>query len=286
MPRKITRLNQLIEDGEIIDGRWEIGKNHEIQYREKYGNKEIKLKGTILAVEPGTLVFAYTEKQTPRKVSTRIFKLTGQWQADSKNRLTFAIEKKQGKNDTLTFTGVWEVNESNEIIYTYERRELKTKTREIQSLVFKGYWDISERNRLAYYLGGDTDQALIFRGAFQTKSLLAKEGEIRYQIGFELRGKKQFQTIVLFGKWKVSKKLGLLFEMEYADGKKHAILFGAEYHVTDDTAIEVKLKSRDDKPLGVEVLLTKDIFNDGQAFLRFQKSLPETALEAGLRFTW
>jgi hypothetical protein len=49
----------------------------------------------------------------------------------------------------------------------------------------------------------------------------------------------------------------------------------------------VSLKSQDGKPLGVEVLFTKDFFGkDGQAFIRFQKSIEESRIEVGGRIKW
>ena len=36
---KLTRLNELMDDDERIKGRWELGPNHEVRYRES-GRKE------------------------------------------------------------------------------------------------------------------------------------------------------------------------------------------------------------------------------------------------------
>ena len=42
---KLTKLNELIDGSKRLRGRWEIGKNHEIQYRSFEKNEEIKSKG-------------------------------------------------------------------------------------------------------------------------------------------------------------------------------------------------------------------------------------------------
>ncbi len=283
---KLTKFNELLEDGEVIKGDWELGPNHELRYRAEGLDEEFKFIGSLIATEPEALVFSVTEKQSDQKVVTSIQKLNGAWKLNSKNQITFAVEKESGENDTLTFQSGWKVNDTHEIVYTYEQINLKTKQKEIQELVFKGYWDISEKNRLTYYLGVDSDSSFRFRGAFQTKSILAKKGEIRYQAGVEVAGKRKTQAITLFGRWIVSRDLNLDFEIVYEDGKK-SISFGGQYSLDDKRQITVNLKRKDGEPLGLELILTQDMFNgNGQAFVRLQKSLEESSIEAGVRFVW
>ena len=172
-------------------------------------------------------------------------------------------------------------------MYTYEVRDLKTKRKELKLLVFKGAWDITEKNGLVYVLGQDSDSRFRFRGAFQTKNILAKKGEIRYQVGVEVAGKRQIQNVILFGKWKYSDKSGLFFEMEYEEGNRKSITFGGNYSMTDSQTITVALKSEIGSPLGAEVVLTKDLFSkDSQAFIRLKRSIEESAAEAGVHFQW
>lgn len=284
---KLTRLNQLMEDGRALEGRWELDENHEVRYRAKHDTEEVKLKASLLAAEPDALVLAVTEKKEKHRVTTSLLKLTGTWRLDTKNRIVFDIERESGKKDILTFCGSWEVNESHEIIYTWEQRRHKRGTRQTTTLAFKGYWDISEKNRLAYYLEGDSDSAFRFRGTFQTKSILAKEGEIRYQIGVEVAGKRELKTLILFGKWKLSRDLELSFEVEYGDGKRHEIRFGAVFHPGEGLTIEAELIGLEGQSLGIEVILTKEFFK-GQAetFLRLRKTAEESAVEAGVRIPW
>jgi len=284
---KLTQLNQLIDDGETIEGRWELDGNHEVRYRAGKDAEEIKLKASLLEVEPEALVLAVTQRKEKHRVTTSLLKLTGTWKLDARNRITFEVEKEFGKKDVLTFQGSWEVGEHQKIIYTYERQSLKTKVKELKTVVFKGLWDISERHRLTFTLGVNSESVFRFRGAFQTPSLLAKEGAIRYQVGVEIEGKKTFRTITLFGTWKLNRDLVLTFEMEYEGGRRHTIAFGAEYRINEKTEIEARLKTRDGKPLGLEVILTRQFLdNQGQAFLRLRKTLEESALEAGVKIPW
>ena len=136
-------------------------------------------------------------------------------------------------------------------------------------------------------MGGDSESVFHFKGAFQTTSIYAKKGEIRYQAGVDIKGKHKIQTITLFGKWLLSKDLRLDFEIEYADRKKKTISFGGTYSLSDSADITVNLKSQVGKPLGIELILTKEIFDgDGDLFLRLEKSLEESKIEGGVKFKW
>jgi len=275
---KLTRFNDVVEDDEKIKGSWELTKDHEVQYKRDGKSEEIKLKATLLAAESKTLLLSVTERQKDQKIVTSIVKLSGSWRVDAKNRITFDVEREAGKKNSLTFTGSWELGENHEIIYSYGEAG--------QALTFEGFWNITQFGRLTYFLQGDSSQAFRFRGAFQTKSILAKKGEIRYQIGIEAKGKKELKTIALFGKWKLSRKLDLSFEIEYED-KKRSIDFGGTYNLDDKRQITVNLKNEEGKPLGAELILTQEIFNgNGTAFLRLEKSLAERKIEAGVKFAW
>ena len=281
---RLTKLNELIEDGKALKGRWEIGKNHEIQFRSFEKDDEIRVRGTLMAAEPGALVIAVTEKQSDQRLVTSLWKLSGLWKTSPKNQLIFEAERQSGRKEALTFTGGWRVGEFQELLYTYEVQDLKTRRKEIKLLVFHGVWNIDSKNALTYLLGGGSGSSFRFRGTFQTKNILAKKGEIRYQAGMEISGKRQAQDIVLFGKWKYSDRLGLSFEMEYEAGKKASIAFAGDYALTERRTVSVELKTRTGIPLGVEILLTQDIFGrDGQAFVRLKKSMEESRIEAGFR---
>ncbi len=285
---KLTRLNELITgDGQMIKGVWELTPAHELRYRSEGGREEINLRASLVAPESNALVISVTEKQFDQEIVSGVLKLTGTWMLDPQNRIIFEVERESGLRDILTFDAGWKISGSNEIVYQYKETDLKTKKKEARELVFKGAWGISEQNRLTYFLSADSGASFRFRGAFQTKSILAKDGQIRYQAGVEIGGKRKIQTIALFGKWKVSRDFGLFFEIEYADGGKRTIFFGGEYSLKNDREIAVNLKSGQGEPLGVELILTQDIFGrDGEAFLRFQKSLEESRIEAGVSFKW
>lgn len=284
-----------------IKGKWQLDDRHILSYVKDDGTEEVELEAALAAAEEDGLVVTVASKQKNGVRVTSLAKLKGKWRVNENNQIEFEIEHKRAdvgtgaltKNAVLTFTGTWHVGENHEIIYTYQTRSGKSRGTKRAELVFKGYWDILENNRLTYLIQGDSESAFRFRGAFQTQSILAKKGEIRYQLGAEvlsapsIRRKKRVQTITLFGKFKLSKKLGFEFEMEYADGEKRSITLGAEYALREDLTIEAKLLNRAGDPLGFEVILTKDFPGlEAEAFVRLRKTLRENAVEAGVTIPW
>ena len=83
---KLTKLNQLLEDGEVVKGRWEITPNNEVQYRGEGKDETIKFTGSLIAAEPDALVISVTEKQSDQKIVTSIVKLSGTWKLNPKNQ--------------------------------------------------------------------------------------------------------------------------------------------------------------------------------------------------------
>ena len=283
---KITRFNDLLEDGRVVQRKWEMDRRHRLQYRTKDKDERFNIDATIVDVEPTSLVLSLTEEETDQKIVRSMHRLTGRWSLDKKNRITFEVETKHVTNDVLTFAGEWKVGKNHEIIYTYREAQLKTKKGIERALVFQGYWDITGRNRLTYFLRKESDSAFRFRGAFQTHSILAKRREIRYQAGAEVEGRRAVKTIVLFGKWKVSRDFAIAFEIEYKDGRRHAMTFGGEYAFDGNHRIEVKLTDRKGEPLGIEVIFTKAVLKDGELFARLVRSQEESRVEGGMKVAW
>ena len=286
---KITSLNELEKKGRVIKGRWELGPGHRLAYRRDEDSRleELEFETSLIAAEPEALVLSVSGKQKDGKMVTRTARLGGAWRLNERNQIEFEVERKSGPNDVLTFRGSWKVDDQNEIIYTWRRTTGKRKTTELGTLTFKGFWSLSGNQRLTYTLEGASDETFRFTGAFQTKSILAKKGEIRYQLGATLEGKRRARTLTLFGKWKLSDKLELVFEIESEKGRKSELRFGAEYQFTKDLACAAKLTGRQGEPLGVELILTRD-FLDGnaEAFVRLRKTAAESAVEGGVTVPW
>lgn len=284
MPR-VKKLEDLEPE---VSGAWRLDDRNRLIFTSTRDSKVCELEAALVAAEAESLVVSVTEKNQKGNSETRIVKLEGAWKLDASNQLKFELKRQFGKNRVLAFRGIWEIGEANQLVYTYRVRYLKTKTARLETLTFNGYFDLFENNRLVYLIEGDSERAFRFRGAFQTQSLLAKKGELRYQLGAEVSWKKgKAQILTLFGIWKLSNKLELEFELEYKEGEKRTLKFGAEFSIHDATSISANLVSKAGDPLGIEIILTHDFLkNHAQAFLRLKKSLRESAVEAGVTIPW
>ena len=116
---RLTKLNDLIDEGEVVGGKWDLNKKHEIRYRERGKDSQVRFKARILDVKPASIVLASTSRQEDQKTVTRIHELTGTWRADAKNHLTFNVKRQTGRSDILIFAGSWQVNKNHEIEYIY-----------------------------------------------------------------------------------------------------------------------------------------------------------------------
>ena len=305
---RYRKLSDLQRDIETLEGDWELSPGHELTYKERGLDREAGFKAALVASEPDALVVSVTVQEDKTHTATGLVKLSGKWELDEKNRITFSLKRGLGRYDKLTFQGAWEINENFQVTYTFETQQVmegRGKSRRrvektTQELVFEGRWDISEKNCLTYQIGVDSESTFRFRGTFGTKSISAKEGEICYQVGVEFKtsfGETQraTKTITLFGKWKLSDDLDLSFELECADGRRPAVSMGVVLDLERfqercpllPDQVTVNLTSREKDPLGVEVVLTKDLFEgNAQTFVRFRESMKETALEAGIKIPW
>lgn len=209
---RLTSLNDLVVGQRLIDGTWTLSRNHRVTYRRR-GSNTVLLKGDIVQAEPAALVIRISERPTPDSRVSRLLSLRGRWQADDQNRLNFLAERQEGEYDRLTLSGSWELGKAQEILYRYRQTDLATKRKRLQTLTFRGAWDLAQGKELTYVLDLESNSAFRFRGTFETSSLLAKQGQIRYQMGVELAGgKRTLKTVTLFGKWKLSRSLTLDFD--------------------------------------------------------------------------
>jgi hypothetical protein len=288
----INSLNDLENEGKKIKGKWALGKNHALSYSLEDETATMTLDSSLVAAEAGALVVSVTESFDDGRRVTGLARLTGNWRVNDRNEIEFEVSRRAAKSDVLTFKGNWALDKKHQILYTYKTtaRKLKRGKREttVQTLVFKGWWDLSEKTRLTYLIEGSSDSAFRLQGTFQSPSIRAKRGELRYQLGVEGKGKRgKLKTITLFGKWQLSDKLGLSFEMEYAGGVKHEMRFGAVFALTEDLEVAVNLTGKQREPLGVEVILTKSFLDHhASAFVKLRKTLRASAVEAGVSIPW
>lgn len=273
-----------------LKGNWSLTKDHQLcltldKWRRRTFGDQLKLQGEIIDVQKNSLLFAVTTRTKDDMPSTYILELSGSWQADEHNRLTFSVDKERGSADSLTFAGAWQINENYQIIYRYEQAQMLRKAKKIHTLIFKGYWDIKERARLSYIIDCDSGSGFDFK----TSAGIFKDNYIKYELGVGLSRKKQpiKRVITFFGKWQVKKNIGLVFEVQQEEKRIQAIVFGAEARFTDKGTVSFKLTDNLNRAIGGEVELSQNIFDGyGQAFLRLLKSKQESAILAGSGWRW
>ena len=270
-------------------GKWSLTPNHDLLLSLRRGKSQpfqesVTLQGKIISVDAGELVFAAHGTTENGRSDSRLVRLEGLWRADDRNRLTFQL-KKGDPESPLVFQGVWEIGEHHELLYRYQKKDAVTGEKKEESLAFRGVWEIHEKDHVTYALGLDGKSRFTFQAAVQSPSLLGRKGEIRYQVGIRLSGRKTvLRNVVLFGKWKVSKDFSLSFEVEYNEGKRHAISFNTSYRIGEKDEIVFALKDERERGLGIEVTFTRSFFEgEGKAFLRLYQDAVESRLEGGVR---
>ncbi|MCX5704431.1 MAG: hypothetical protein NT066_08110, partial [Candidatus Omnitrophica bacterium] len=108
---------------------------------------------------------------------------------------------------------------------------------------------------------------------------------LEYEIGVGASPSKK--TITLFGSWKVNKKMGLLFEMPYAEGKINTVILGAWGKLDKNLNLEMRLENKIGEDLGIDVKLSRRILEgQGEAFIRALRSQKEVSIVAGVGFRW
>ena len=274
-----------------LRGKWSLDNNHNLcltldkKGRETLGD-QITLQGEILDVKKDSFLFAVTTRTKEYKQSFYALDLKGRWTADKFNRLSFHAKKEKGMHDILTLKGAWEINKNHNIVYKYRKAKLTKVKQKTHTLTFKGFWDIKKRMRLHYALSGGTDSVF----SFETGAGIFKERYIKYELGVGLSSKKEpiKRTVILYGKWKPTKKSELIFQVKYENKKIHDIVFKAEVEVTDRDKIIFKLKNDiGNKDINATLKLSRKILKgSGEVFMQFLKSPRELAFYAGSAWKW
>ncbi len=280
-------------------GRWELNSNYDLeliltQSKTQYAGDRLIINAEIISVENNCLVFqAITRKLSPRRqdepdlYSFQLLKLLGTWQANEYNQLSFAV-KKDVFPDILTLQGAWEINKNQKIAYICERIDARTKSKISNTLEFEGFWEIGELDRLRYILSASRGSYFDFRTQLESKNIYPSRGVIKYRIGIGVstRNRSREKIISLFGAWKFSRALGLLFEMDYGEGRLHALEFGAEAVLSSKDRITFRLEDQRNQPLGLNLTFTHKFLkrHDAEAFIRLEKLLrKEDRAEVGVR---
>ncbi|MFC1805166.1 hypothetical protein ACFLZ3_05020 [Candidatus Omnitrophota bacterium] len=273
-----------------LKGEWSLTKKHDLRLtfdkwrRQTFGD-QLTLKGEILAAKKNSLLFGVTGRNKNGSATLYGLELGGKWQADKNNRLTFRVAKASGRYDTLTFRGAWQINKNYEITYRYSKENLVRKTKRVYTLSFRGHWDILKKRRISYVIDKSSDSELNFKSS----AGIFKDNYIKYEVGIGLTRRKAAikRVVKLFGKWRIKRGVGLVFEVERGRGKVQAIVLGADVRLGKKNTVLFKLKNRSNQDIERSVELKRDILKgDGEAFLRLLKSKREATIQAGAGFRW
>ncbi|MDP8260285.1 MAG: hypothetical protein P9L96_04720 [Candidatus Gygaella obscura] len=270
----------------VFKGNWSLDLNHNLIFtlnktKTQSGSDRLLLKTELVEVKVKSLVFSLNTKEEKGVYKLRLLQLKGKWRSDKNNRLIFLV-KKLKSSDTLILQGTWELK-NNSIIYTYRKASLKTKTKKLHSLVFKGYWQMNKKNRLSYILDKRSDSYFEFKAFIETPNLIGKKGEIKYRVGI---GVKTSRIITLYGVWKLNRKTGLSFEMDYGDNRIEAIRFGAFVRPTSKDKLSFSLKTKNGQSLGLGVEFKKSFLKDAEWFLKGSKEGKVNRLDWGVVVPW
>jgi len=213
-----------------------------------------------------------------RRQRLRVLTLKGTWRTNDYNELVFEAALRKGQPETYTFKGAWKINKNQQIEYSCGQGP--------DVLTFKGHWDISLANRLVYALEGSLTSRFEFKVQFESASLYAKKGEIRYRIGIGVRQSRLTRLgrlLILYGEWKFGRNLGLFFQMDYGKGRVKAIEFGAEVSFGRNKVI-LALKNEFGDPVGITLTITHKFLKtiDTEAFIRLKSLQKEQSVEAGI----
>lgn len=282
---EVDRFNRLLEPSHrmALDGTWSLSPAHEAVFAahatQRLPQQRYYFKGGFTAgARALTVALDRTEHAQQRRAQR--LSLTGRWQVDAQNRLTFLARKSDGSDDRLTLQGAWEIGPHHELLYRYGRQQRLRRTHATQVLQFDGLWDIPGPGLLAYRLTGAPDQPLLFRAALRHRALLASQRELAFELGAE-RGPRQ--TLTLFGTWKLQRDLSLSFEVPYAGGHVQALRFEGTMVRAGRDRVTLALTTRRRENLGLTITFTRALLRDADLFLRLQRDAQETSLIGGVR---
>lgn len=274
-----------------FDGSWNLNANYELEFKVKDKGKlreegVLTLKTEIVGAENDKLSFSLKTFNKNKQTQFRILSLAGNWAVDEHNQIYFAVIRKTSP-DTLTLQGRWLLSGNQEIVYRYTKTDLKKKDKSVYTVTFKGFWEITESQRLTYIFSAGSTTRFDFRVQLETPNVYPKEGTLKYRIGIGLKETvlQEPQIISLYGVWKFSRNLGLIFDMEYSEGNFHAIKFGAEVNLNKRDEISFSVTNFKGERLGFNLLFSHKFLEefDAQAFLQLKKASEESGVYAGIR---
>lgn len=291
---RTNRLAYLVESREhelprrmVLDGVWSLTPDHRLALtlREttQLRRQVLYFTGALVEARARTLAVALDRRAGEGRRTAERLTLTGRWQADDRNRLSFLASRGQGTEDRLTLQGAWRVGTGHELLYQYRRPSRPTNGLAIHTLRFDGTWAVSDARHVVYQLERSGDSAFAFRANLQSRRVDAADGRLVYQVGVGLAHGRRGQTRVeLVGQWKVHPDLSVSLELPSV-GRRHALRFRSAVRAAQRGQLELELSTEQGEPLGVAVSFNRRLAEHAQWFVRMQKRGEETEALAGVQ---
>lgn len=285
------RTQRSLPDKITFIGNWKLNENYCLELKLKddqlflADSSILTLKGKIISLEADEFTFELKTIDKSGLLHLGLIKLSGQLNNDEFNQIFFSVEKLEG-TDILFLGAGWRLNKNQEITFNLKRTPFKNKSDFSSLITISGFWRISQANNLTYFLSTASGNSFIFRCHLQTPSLYPKKGAIKYRLGAGISQGRRVKTkiISLYGTWKLSRGLGISFEMEYANGRLHSLEFEAEITIDKANRVVFILKSAQKEALGISVTFTHRFLKqlDARVFLELKSSLRERGIDVGL----
>lgn len=252
-----------------FSGRWSIDRQKLVLCLDKWGRQiagnKLVLRAGLLSANGSEVVFIITNREIDRRQTISLLSLSGRWQIDGKNRLSFIVEKGAGSGGEIVLGASWDLNKRHEIEYRYGSGEGS-------SFALRGRWEITAKDRLSYSIEGASSKLDI-------KAWLEHAFSDRLVFTCGAGGQVRNKRIVFFGSWKIG-KLGLEFELKGSGHRASSFRFGAAFRPCAGTGVTASLTNTEGKGLGVELVLTKTVAG-GEAFLRLLRESGQAGIFAG-----
>ena len=278
-----SRNRLRIRRGQILEGSWKLVSDRELLYavretQEDASRRTVSFRGSLVEAKAHALIFAVQQVDDQDAPRSQRISLTGRWQADAANRLTFLVERGKGEEDRLILGGGWDLGADHSLRY-----RLRRSAHDVRELQFDGAWDVLGARRIVYRLAGTTRSAFEFRAVLASPSIAARQGRLAYQVGVQMeRGVLRRQRITLFGTWKLRGGRSVSFEVPYAEGRIRAIRFEGAVSPAPGNRLIVALSTPRHEPLGLTVTWTRGLGRDADLFVRMRREAGETSVVGGV----
>ncbi len=295
---RLDRANRLVAESAAagprsrtltLDGAWSLAPGHALALTLRGGagrqRDTLALTGALERADARQLVFALRRSGDEAGRPDTALALTGRWEADRRNRLTFLVARDRGVEDRLTLQGAWEVGRDHALLYRYRAGQAAGSGNE-QVLRFDGAWELPAAGKLVYRLEGSSRSVFAFSARLEQAAVRGGRGFVRSEVGIRLDEGLVQRRVTLSGAWRIRPDRSIALEVPYADGRVQAIRFEGAYALTPRDRISVALQAGRRQPLGVHLTLSRALAANAQGFLQWRADGRERAVIGGVEATW